>query len=138
MAKSEVTQLRENIKEINILLVDDEEGIREIFRELLSELKFPKKVFEAEDGHQALSLVKNHDFHYIFTDIKMPNMNGEVLIKKIRELQKETRSKIIAVTGSYMEKMASLDGADVHLQKPFDFDSFSKIFEQEITRKKVS
>lgn len=67
----------------NLLIVDDETL-------LLKRLKFnledyAEKVFTAENGQEALDIIKNEQIHCVICDINMPKMNGVELIKKLRE-----------------------------------------------------
>ncbi len=69
----------ENVK---VLVVDDNLINREIAKEFLSTYHF--KVWEAQDGFQAVDLVKDIKFHVIFMDYMMPEMNGAKTVEKIR------------------------------------------------------
>lgn len=81
------------IKEI--LLVDDEEDIREVLAITLQDLGY--RVTLAENGQKAMELFKNHGFPIVLTDIKMPVMDGIQLLKKIKAIAPET--EIIMITG---------------------------------------
>lgn len=78
-----------------ILVVDDEEIIRNFLKKFLSSHKF--SVDTAEDIDESLLLLKNQDYDCIILDIILPEKNGIYLIEKLREL--EYRQPVILITG---------------------------------------
>ena len=80
-----------------ILIVDDEEGIRELFAEVLA----PDGHFidMAKDGHEAWYKVQNSTYDCILMDLKMPGMSGQDLYGQIKAWDKETAGKCIFLTG---------------------------------------
>lgn len=68
-----------------ILIVDDERAIRRALREILEFESF--EVDEAEDGAAGLAMLESNEYDIIFSDIKMPKMDGMELLE---EAQKET------------------------------------------------
>lgn len=101
-----------------ILIVDDEEVIRESTSILLKALGYE---FEAaEDGMEAVRLLTRGKYSALITDMIMPEMNGLELIKKTRQIR--PKIPIIAITGAEREfpyKMVMGAGADEYLGKPF-------------------
>ena len=81
--------------EKKILLVDDEEDIREIVHLSLSDMGY--QVFEAEDGDEALRIFRDAQPPIVLTDIKMPNMDGIELLQKIKHENAET--EVVMITG---------------------------------------
>jgi signal transduction histidine kinase len=79
----------------NILLVDDEEGIRKVLDISLSDSGF--KVFTAETGKEALDIFRKMRPPIVLTDIKMPGMDGIELLRKIKEESPDT--EVIMITG---------------------------------------
>ncbi len=78
-----------------ILLVDDEEDIRDVLAITLQDLGY--EVTLAENGQRAMELFETHGFPIVLTDIKMPVMDGIQLLKKIKTMAPET--EIIMITG---------------------------------------
>ncbi|SLM28059.1 Sensory box histidine kinase and response regulator protein [Desulfamplus magnetovallimortis] len=78
-----------------ILLVDDEQDIREVLGITLEDMGF--EVFTAENGQKAMELFDKQDFSIILTDIKMPVMDGIELLKKIKF--KSPLTEVIMITG---------------------------------------
>ena len=88
-----------------ILYVEDEESIRMALDEYFTILGY--SVVTAEEGNQALNLMKSEKFDLIITDINMPNgMGGIELINKIAEIDKNI--PIVAISG-YLRNSEQLD-----------------------------
>lgn len=81
--------------ENRVLLVDDEEGIRKILRLSLMESGYDVQV--AASGEEALALFEKEHRSIVLTDIKMPGMDGLVLLQKIKQQSPDT--EVIMITG---------------------------------------
>jgi excisionase family DNA binding protein len=81
--------------EANILVVDDEEIIRSLFKKTLEELGH--KVVAAETGLEGLELLKQWDFAMVFLDLKMPGMDGAEFFRRIKTIK--PRLPVIIITG---------------------------------------
>jgi signal transduction histidine kinase len=79
----------------NILLVDDEPGIRKVLRISLAEMGYA--VSTAENGEEALALFRETAPEIVVTDIKMPGMDGIRLLREIKRENPET--EVIVITG---------------------------------------
>ena len=72
-------------KNMKILVVDDFSTMRRIVRNLLVELGFTNTLIqEADDGNNALIMLKSQPFDMVVTDWNMPNMTGIDLLRAIR------------------------------------------------------
>lgn len=60
--------------QLNVLLVDDENGIIQALRRMLR--AEPYQLFEASDGEEALEIIQREDIHLMVTDYKMPRRDG--------------------------------------------------------------
>jgi len=104
-----------------ILVVDDEEHIREIVSEYLQGLGY--EVVEAANGEVALTMCKERDFDLVITDIRMPRMNGLDLLDSLKS-QNQTRP-VVLMTGYDLSKN-EVEGlhykADGYVLKPFNLD----------------
>ena len=69
-----------------ILVVDDEENIREVIKEY-AEFE-GHQVSEACDGMQAIEMVKNNDYDIIIMDVMMPRLDGYSACKEIRKISR--------------------------------------------------
>lgn len=100
-----------------ILIVDDENSIRDIIKEYLDFAGYEYQ--EAANGLQALELLKNEIFDLIVLDIMMPQMDG---ISVLKELRKTLDTPVILLTarGNEYDKLIGFDmGADDYMSKPF-------------------
>jgi excisionase family DNA binding protein len=78
-----------------ILVVDDEETIRSLFKKTLEELGH--KVVAAETGLKGLELLKQQDFAMVFLDLKMPGMDGAEFFHQIKTTKPQL--PVIIITG---------------------------------------
>jgi CheY-like chemotaxis protein len=78
-----------------ILIIDDEETLREMLREILEEEGHT--IFLAEDGNQGIEQFQEREIDLVITDIMMPEKNGFEAIRELHGLAPNT--KIIALTG---------------------------------------
>ena len=81
--------------EKSILLVDDEEGIRKVLGISLTDMGY--HVITAENGQEALGIFKKECPAIVLTDIKMPEMDGIELLRRIKEHDPDT--EVIMITG---------------------------------------
>ncbi|MEC0229956.1 response regulator transcription factor [Paenibacillus alba] len=103
---------------MKVLVSDDDPEIRDVIRIYLQNEGY--QVFEAEDGVQAIELLRREPVHLIILDIMMPNMDGIKACFKIREM---TKIPIIMLSakGEDIDKITGLTtGADDYLAKPFN------------------
>jgi two-component system response regulator ResD len=102
---------------IKILIVDDEAGIREVIKSY--SLNSGYDVYEAEDGKQALDLVKIHDFDVIVLDIMMPVLDGFSACKEIK-LIKDVPIIMLSARQDEYDKLTGFElGVDDYVVKPF-------------------
>ena len=72
------------MKQLKILVVDDEERMRKLVNDFLTRKQY--KVVEAADGEEAINLfIKNNDFDLIILDVMMPKMDGFELVESMKE-----------------------------------------------------
>lgn len=101
----------------NILICDDEKDILSALKIYLTGENY--QVFTAENGAQALEIVKKEEIHLVVLDIMMPIMDGITAMAKIREI---SNVPIILLTakGEDTDKVLGLTvGADDYVTKPF-------------------
>src|ERR1035437_9791445 len=83
--------------ELKFLVVDDFSTMRRIVRNLLKESGYIE-ADEAEDGVVALQKLRNSTFHFVVTDINMPNMNGFQLLTEMKKDEKLKHIPVLMVT----------------------------------------
>lgn len=110
---------------IKILIVDDEGIERRGIKFLLKQIKVDFHICEAANGMDALEYLKTQDIDILFTDIKMPFMDGMDLIKEVKN--NDIKCKIVIFSG-YEEfeyaKFAIKMGVINYILKPVDPDEF--------------
>jgi CheY-like chemotaxis protein len=102
-----------------VLVVDDEDPIRELVRGLLMDEGY--QVLDAPNGAVALELARQHQPGLVLTDLMMPVMDGTTLCGKLRSDPQTTSVPVIVMTASG-PTAAAASGADAYLIKPFDLD----------------
>lgn len=103
----------------NILVVDDEEEIRDLIAYNLR--KEDLKVFTAADGNEALEVIQTKNIDLVLLDVMMPGMDGIEVCSQIRKLEKNKNVIICFLTARNEDysQIAGLDaGADDYIAKP--------------------
>ncbi len=104
-----------------ILIIDDQKPIRNALREILEFEKYD--VDEASDGRMALKMIKNYPYDLIFCDIKMPQIDGIELLKKVTELKFINPIIMISGHGDIETAVQTLKlGAYDYIKKPLDLN----------------
>ncbi|TDO78363.1 DNA-binding response OmpR family regulator [Halanaerobium saccharolyticum] len=99
-----------------ILVVEDEAKIRKIIRSYLNEYY---EIFEADNGEEALKIFKNNYFDLIILDLMLPEISGERVCQKIRQVS-EIPIIMLTAKSSQENKIEGFNyGADDYLTKPF-------------------
>ncbi len=132
--REKITTLKEKVMGLNILVVDDEEHIREKTGAFME--RFFDKVDCAQDGAIALKMF-NSDMSYdiVITDLQMPNMTGEELIKELRVIDADLF--IVVMTGTPDLDDELLQICDICLAKPVGLDDMLKMMETLTEKKKL-
>lgn len=100
-----------------ILVVDDEENIREVLKEY-AEFE-GHEVDEACDGMQAIEMARNTDYDIIIMDVMMPRLDGYSACKEIRKT-KQTPVLMLSARGEEYDKLFGFElGIDDYVVKPF-------------------
>jgi len=85
----------------SVLIVDDNENVREYFKDVLSEMGM--RIEAAKNGKEALDKAKKTNLDLIITDIKMPVMDGYELVRHLKEDPRLSRIPVIAISASVMK-----------------------------------
>ena len=102
----------------NILIIEDEHDIREIYAEVLSMAGY--KVSQAADGEKGLQKIKDEHWDILLLDIMLPGKDGLKILKEIRENPQIKKGPVIALTNLNSENIiheAFGSGADGYLIK---------------------
>ncbi len=124
---SNLKDLRQKVKTLSILIVDDEREVAEGTEVFMK--KFFSKVHTAPDAESALALFKTQNRpDVLLTDIKMPGLNGWSLIQTLREDDKQLF--IAVMTGSPGANEKELSLCDIYLNKPIGMDEITQMLEK--------
>lgn len=112
-------------KNFNILVVDDEESMRELLDVMLSREGY--QISSAESGRKAISLLEKKDFDLLLCDIKLGDMTG---IDVLRASKKKNQNTIVIMISAYASTETAVeamnDGAYDYVPKPFDNDELKQ------------
>ncbi len=112
-----------------ILVVDDDDSVRQVLQETLRSFGF--SVIAANDARSAMNFIENHEFDLVISDYMLSDSNGVELIGKIKNLRPAIPSVIITgYSNSYTQEMATTDGINGYLVKPFRINQVKTIVQQ--------
>ena len=110
--------------EQKILIVDDEAHIRMLIEQTLEELEeHDVEFFSADNGEQALEIIRNENPQLVFLDVMMPKMNGMEVCRRVKKELDLNNVYIILLTakGQELDRQKGHEvGADLYMTKPFD------------------
>lgn len=131
------TLKRVEVKEpkARILAVDDEAIILDSFRKILVVAGY--SIDTVEKGQEALGLILKRDYDFVFTDLKMPEMDGLDVTKAVKHLRPDI--DVIVITG-YASIETAVEtmkyGAMDYVQKPFTEDELIEFFNKCLIKRK--
>jgi two-component system response regulator PilR (NtrC family) len=109
-----------------MLIVDDEEAIRELLKKFFRQEGF--EVWEARNGTETLKLVKRKKFDVVLTDLKMPGLDGLGVLEKIRETSSTTAVLILTGYPTSESTVRALElSSDGYVTKPINLDQLKNL-----------
>ncbi|MBF0213170.1 MAG: response regulator [Magnetococcales bacterium] len=134
-----------DLLELTVLLVEDDENLREITKAVVANWGLPVRLVVAEDGYDGLIQAGLHKPEVIIADLMMPAMDGFQMIRALRESSELNRTRIIVVTAMDEIQIADKGGVpeDVEVfQKPTPYDRLKvvvmeSLFTQQRSRRTV-
>jgi len=124
------------MQDFEILFVDDDRAILELVNEYLTELGYRIQI--TDNGTKALDLVKEQHFDIVFTDFKMPDIDGLELLAAIKEHRPQTEVIIVTGHGSMESAITAMkSGSYDYLQKPFKLDVLKIIIDRIVEEKQL-
>lgn len=119
-----------DVHDARVLLVDDSKLARNYIRRVLNSLAL-YQILEAENGAQALTLLKDNTFDLVITDYNLPEMDEKAISEFIRFGLKNSQKPIIMVTSKstsnlYMANIHQV-GVNALCNKPFEVDEVRKM-----------
>lgn len=113
---------------MKVLVVDDMAAMRHVMMNMLRHVGF-NQLDEAVDGFQALGMLKNNQYDLVITDLNMPKMDGQQLLKSIRNDQALKDTPVIMVTcenDKQKVQQALLEKVSGFILKPFNLQTLEK------------
>ena len=129
-------------KRINILLADDDEDDRDLFKEAVGEVKSNANVTAVNDGDELMSILadpKQTPPDIIFLDINMPCKNGQECLREIRQNKKLKEIPVVIYSTSARQDLvdeAYKNGANFYVQKPDSYTGIKEIAKKILSLKK--
>jgi len=127
------------LNKLRIVLADDDEDDREIFKLAISKVKVNSDLTLCKNGLELIKHLRNPDIllpNIIFLDLNMPGMNG---LEALQEIKKDPGLKgitIVIYSTSSSEKdieVTFLEGANIYIKKPSSFEDLKKILDKVMT-----
>lgn len=113
---------------MKVVIADDSSLLRDRIKGLLSSMKNVSVVGEAENGVDALKLIREKEPDLAIIDIRMPEMNGIEVLKRIRELKLKVKVCILTNYAYPLYKFRCFEaGADYFLRKTEDFEDIKVV-----------
>jgi DNA-binding NarL/FixJ family response regulator len=122
---------------MKILVADDSSLLRDRIKSLIQNISNESVVYEAENGSDALYIIMQNQPELAILDIRMPEMTGIEVLKKIRELKVKVKICILTNYAYPIYKRKCLEeGADFFLRKTEDFEEI-EIIVRDMLREEV-
>lgn len=121
-----------------VLVVDDEENIREILAEIL--MNGDHDVVTAADGAEALRRLRESaaEFDLVFTDLGLPGMNGYEVASEIKKIRPNLPVGLVTGWGATLDaEKARAHGVDLVISKPFRFEQVLSLVDEALMAKKL-
>jgi CheY-like chemotaxis protein len=102
-----------------LLLLDDDEDLLEVYREMLSRLPSQPEIHTANSGARAIALLESEPFALLLSDLNMPKMDGLQVITIVRRKFPQVRTAVMtSVIDAQFRSRAYATGIDLFLEKP--------------------
>jgi CheY-like chemotaxis protein len=116
-----------SLKGMKVLLVEDQDDLREITHALLAELGL--EVWSSSSGKEALAMAAQRQPHAAVIDIGLPDMSGYELAVALRKAMQPASIHLVALTGYGLaadKEQAAAAGFGLHLTKPLSLDELQR------------
>ncbi len=121
----------------NLLIVDDEKGYREVLTAVFKAEGYD--VCNAAHGRAAVAHLKKNPVDLIVSDVRMPDMDGIEMLKKVREIDGEVGVVMMTAFGTIATAREAFKlGADDFVQKPFNNEELKVIVRRSLERRKLA
>ena len=124
------------VDKLSVLLVDDSRLARKHMQKVLLKVGInDQQLIQAEDGAEAIELLTHQHFDLVLTDYNMPEVDGEQLLKFIRQQDRLKQLPVIMVTSEQNQsKLASIqnNGVTAMMDKPFEPPHLRQLLETHV------
>ncbi|MBW1854785.1 MAG: response regulator [Deltaproteobacteria bacterium] len=127
--EEKVVPIKRKPQKARILVVEDEEDVRHLLRDILIDAGHNVEV--ANDGHEGIEVFKKKKFDLVFTDLGMPVMSGWEVAKKIKSINREI--PVVLITGWNVELDSSEmndSGINLIIHKPFKMEQIHHLVQE--------
>ena len=124
--KSKLKDYKKMMESLKILYAEDDEKVREGGEKFLN--KFFSSVTIANNGKKGLEEFQKGSYDIVFSDIKMPKMNGWKMVEKIREIEPNIFVVMLTASRHYEEAESKL--CDMYLEKPISLDNMIEVLKK--------
>jgi CheY-like chemotaxis protein/glycine cleavage system H lipoate-binding protein len=119
-----------------ILAVDDEAVVLDSFRRILVLEGY--SIDTVQTGPEALSLVRRNDYDFVFTDLKMPDMDGVEVVKAVKHLRPDVDMAVITGYGTIETAVETMQyGAAEYVQKPFSAEELTEFVNRLLVKRQA-
>jgi DNA-binding NtrC family response regulator len=120
-------------KRARILVIDDNEGIRKVLKTILEDEGY--SVDTAAHGKEAIRKSYGKFYNLALIDIKLPDMEGTKLLKRIKDTVPKMRKIILTGYPSIKNAIEAVNqGADAYIVKPFDMDKVLATIKEQLKK----
>jgi len=120
---------------MKIVIADDSSLLRDRIKSLLINVNNNSVVYEAENGVEALKLIREKEPDLVILDIRMPEMNGIEVLENIRDLKMKVKVCILTNYDYPIYKKKCFEaGADYYLRKTEDFEKINIVISDMLMR----
>jgi two-component system response regulator AtoC len=119
-----------------ILIIEDESIMRVTLEDTLKADGYDVDAFEK--GMEAIEAFKGDDYSLVITDVRLPDINGLDITKRVKEIDQDVQVIIITAFGTIKDAVEAMKlGAFDYITKPFSLDEFKLIVERAIDLKEI-
>jgi two-component system nitrate/nitrite response regulator NarL len=123
---------------MKIVIADDSSLLRERIKFLLKNINSDSVLFDATNGLEALRLIEEIKPDLVILDIRMPELNGIEVLKRIRELKLHVKVCILTNYSYPLYKLKCFEaGADYFLNKTEDFEDINNVIAEMVGKTKI-
>jgi diguanylate cyclase (GGDEF)-like protein len=127
---------KEKGERIKVLIIDDEQAIRELLLDFMDVLGYEAKAVET--GEEGIQEARKEKYHIVLTDLFLPGMNGIDVVREVKAISSTNIVMVMTAHGSMQAAVESIrEGAYDFIAKPLDLDSIRLRIEKALEYKNL-